>query len=409
MFKKLLFLSLLSFLTTFIQAQTNPSCDGKRYVTDLFKDTTRETVQYGANSDLYGNGQYLKMEVIQPKTDTVKRRPLIILAFGGGFLYGMRTEQYMIDLCQTFAVKGYVAVSIDYRLIPFGLYGDPVSSVAVQVQAIQDMRASIRYFVKDAQTINKYKIDTNNIFIGGVSAGAITAMQTAYLDTLRTANIPSGVLDIIRQQGGIDGNSGNPGYKFKIKGVLSLSGGMLSADLFRKGDPAYLSIHGTKDSTLIYGKHAGLDGDGACYVAALAAGVPALHVPVQGGDHVGFYADTSSYLPVVTAFRASSALFMKKLICNESLLPTNNISGNLETEVYPNPTNDVLNVRIADGDYSTNWNTELLDITGKRVAAQKFESNQFSLSRNNIPSGLYFLRITNALNNFSTVKKVFFE
>ncbi len=405
------FILSLFFFQASLSAQTaNPSCDGKRFATDVFKDTTRETVQYGANSDLYGNGQYLKMEVIQPKNDTAKRRPLIVLAFGGSFIYGERTDQYMIDLCQTFAVKGFVAVSIDYRLLPFLLYGDPASTVAEEILAVQDMRASIRYFVKDAQTTNKFKIDTNNIFVGGVSAGAITAMQTAYLDTTRTANISASVLAAIRQQGGVDGNSGNPGYKFKLKGVLSLSGGMFNSDLFRKGDPAYISIHGTKDPTVPYGKNPGLDGDGACYTSAVAAGVPALHVPVVGGDHVGFYADTSSFLPLVTAFRASSALFMKKLICNEALnLPTNDIVNTVESNIYPNPANDAFTVHITDGDYSTNWQTELIDVTGKRVASQKFSSNQFSLSRNNLSSGMYFLRITNANDNYSTVKKVFFE
>ncbi len=100
---------------------------------------------------------------------------------------------------------------------------------------------------------------------------------------------------------------------------------------------------------------------------------------------------------------------MKKLVCGESLLATNDIVNNLETAIFPNPANDAFNVRITDGDYSTNWQTELMDVTGKRVASQKFSSNQFSIARNNLAAGMYLLRINNANDNYSTVKKIFFE
>ena len=44
------------------------------------------------------------------------------------------------------------------------------------------MKISLRYFYKDASTTNCYRIDTNNVFVGGSSAGALTAIHMAYLD-----------------------------------------------------------------------------------------------------------------------------------------------------------------------------------------------------------------------------------
>ena len=44
------------------------------------------------------------------------------------------------------------------------------------------MKASVRFFTKDAATTNTYKINPNKIFIGGYSAGAITALHYGYVN-----------------------------------------------------------------------------------------------------------------------------------------------------------------------------------------------------------------------------------
>ena len=400
-----------------LSAQTsNPSCDGKRYVTNVFSDTTQTTVQYGSNSDLAGNSVSLKMDIVEPKNDTVSKRPIIFLAFGGGFIQGTRRDAYMLGLCKDFAARGYVAVTIDYRLHPLFLPIDSVSITNVIAQAVQDMRASIRYMIKDARTTNKYKIDTTNLFVGGLSAGAITALHVAYLDTTR--NVPTWIMNAIRKQGGIDGNSGTVGdYTFKIKGVFSLSGALYSKDAFRAKDPAYISIHGTADKTLAYayGKNVyGFygDGDGSLAPASLTLNIPTLHVAVLGSDHTDFYDflnPSNAYPGQYASFKSKADIFMKKLICGEAITPTNDIVNNLETSIFPNPATNEFNVHIADGDYSTHWQIELTSTTGKNVASQKFETNQFTITRSNIPPGLYFLRITNTIDYISTVKKVIFQ
>jgi acetyl esterase/lipase len=53
------------------------------------------------------------------------------------------------------------------------------------MRAVQDGRAAVRYFKKNvAVGGNTYKIDLNNIYFAGVSAGGFVALQLAYLDEI---------------------------------------------------------------------------------------------------------------------------------------------------------------------------------------------------------------------------------
>ena len=47
-----------------------------------------------------------------------------------------------------------------------------------------DLKSLIRYIKKDHVQSNILKIDTNSIFAGGYSAGAVTAIHSAYVDDI---------------------------------------------------------------------------------------------------------------------------------------------------------------------------------------------------------------------------------
>ena len=155
--KCLLFLSHKVFIVLFfalclvhtplsILAQNALGCNGIRYATEVFTDTTMTTVRYGVNN-VGATTQQLYMDIVQPKNDTLSRRPIIIWAFGGGFVTGQRQD--MRSFCQLYALKGYVTASIDYRLFPFfGVLPDSTAVTNTIIQAVQDMKASIRYIRK---------------------------------------------------------------------------------------------------------------------------------------------------------------------------------------------------------------------------------------------------------------------
>ena len=121
-----------------------------------------------------------------PKDASASRKyPLVVMAHGGSFLTG--NKKNLSDLCQAIAEKGYIAVSIDYRLglgfwamrkSPAACKGDTISLQKAVYRSLQDYNAALRYLVHNA---DKYFIDANWIFTGGSSAGAVAAINTTYV------------------------------------------------------------------------------------------------------------------------------------------------------------------------------------------------------------------------------------
>lgn len=228
-----LYLLTISTFSSLTLAFAQP-CAGGRYESDIFPNiTTTSNIVYGSNVTAGGTTQSLTMDVYAPTADLELNRPLIIWAHGGSFVGGTKNDGDVVALSQSFARKGFVCVSINYRLglTPF----DSVGAIKAALRAVQDMKASIRFFYKDKLTTNTYKIDTNNIFIGGSSAGAITALHLAYLDKSCEINYyisPTNLTSL----GGMDGYSGNQCYSSKIKGVINLCGALGRYGWIQQGD-----------------------------------------------------------------------------------------------------------------------------------------------------------------------------
>ncbi len=117
----------------------------------------------------------LKMDIWQPIGDTMLKRPLIILAHGGGFISGTKDNNDMQYLADTLAHYGYVTASIDYRIT---LNATSTGSVERAIwRATQDGSAAIR-FMKEKSEL--YGIDTNQVFVLGSSAGTFLWLSEMY-------------------------------------------------------------------------------------------------------------------------------------------------------------------------------------------------------------------------------------
>lgn len=119
--------------------------------------------------------QSLTMDVYSPVGDAVSSRPLFLLIHGGAFYYEDKADPEYVALCNYFASRGYVAASINYRM---GFLPTKEATSKAGYRAVQDAHAAIRFLAQQKQ---RFKIDPNRVFVAGNSAGAITALNLAYL------------------------------------------------------------------------------------------------------------------------------------------------------------------------------------------------------------------------------------
>jgi len=247
-------------------------------------------VVYGRNTNTQGNTLDLDMDIYFPKGDSLTQRPLMIWAHGGYFLYGDKKDGR--DLCYQLAETGINCASINYRKwSSITTTPDTLEYIELVVQATLDMRAAIRYFYKEAET---YGIDTNAIFIGGYSAGGFMANFAGYMD--RLDEMPTHIRELVGQNGGLAGNSGNEGFSQNVIGVVSVAGAGYNTSMMKTGArPAFLAIHGNEDNVVPYRRGFAygpdqqpvirVDGGANLYDAAVQTGIPATLYTFEGGDH----------------------------------------------------------------------------------------------------------------------------
>lgn len=413
--KKFTFLFALLFSSTFAFAQLPVGCDGKRYIEDVFPDTTMSVVKYGKNSVSGGFSTDLYMNVVQPKGDVLAKRPVIVFAFGGGFVQGKRQD--MLSFCQAFTKKGFVTVTIDYRLYNYLLLGlpDSLKITPTIVQASQDMKAAIRYLYKDAKTTNTFKIDTNNILVGGVSAGAITAMLAAELDA--TDPIAPWIGKIIKSEGGLEGDSGSPGYSSKVKGVINMSGALYQKEWLDKDDAPFISYHGTIDNVVAYGYGKNVynfygNGSGTLYPYARKIGLPSVLVTVAGGGHTDIYDAQGKYTKDFADFIVRSHLFTKQIVCGEAVTSLATKIDDIDyrqVSIFPNPSTSDITLALGEN-AAGGYNVEVFDLTGRLVfASGKQNDTQYILKKDQIGNGLFITRVVFDQKKSVLVRKVIFE
>ena len=428
------FTFLLSLLLSVVALGQSPCSNGGRYANDVFTNfTLTSDITYGQNNTFSGTSSQLKLDFYEPTGDTELARPLIIWVHGGSFIGGSKTDNDVKTWSESFAKKGYVCASIDYRLgfFPF----DSANAVKAVVRAVQDLKGAIRYFYKDCQTANIYKVDTNHIFIGGSSAGAITALHVAYL------NDPCEISDYlnastIQSLGGLEGNSGNPGYSTKVHGVINGCGALARYSWLEAGDVPLCSFHGTSDGTVKYNRgmvNPGtplmyLDGSRMLHERACAVGVENQFYTFPGAPHVP-YLSNAAYMD--TSIRFVRDFLVKQLGCTETMLqpenapmqavnlyainycdgsPVNEVctSSGIQEEVmsiqlYPNPSTGLIHIS-TDG--SSIQSIKVMDMLGKMHYLNNTALSELDLTH--LPTGSYFV-VLDLTNGQSIMKPLIIQ
>lgn len=273
-------LTLVSILL-FCQTISAQQWFDKKYTYDSLMNVT-----YGTSADFLGNTEVHKMDIYIPNCDDsahISRRPLIVFIHGGAFIAGSKDEANLQTMCKQFAQRGYVTASIDYRLgfisdnaahtCNFPSYNcvfaaDSAEWHRAYYRSVQDGKGALRYLINRH---SQFRIDTNNIFVAGESAGAFVSLGVALMDTINekltqanaTNSVPtpnpntvSCVYNVGKtfpaminrpDLGDIHGTIEPTTINYTIKGVGNMFGGMMSDLLkFNKAGtskPAIYSYH----------------------------------------------------------------------------------------------------------------------------------------------------------------------
>lgn len=225
----------------------------KEYTVEVIRN-----VQYGTggiNHTTVPKARALCLDVYLPRSSRAgdsmtpqSGRPALIMAFGGAFHRGSKeADEFDVEghrntpvseYCYEFAKRGYVAFSIDYRLVQedpdpgsnhiildkdsisrsrmdhvrkiLGL--EPATSYMLWVgmeAAVDDMRKAFEYVYEHA---SEYGIDVTRIAVGGFSAGARMAASAAYGKKVPAAAIVaiSGMMGIVDSKRLIQADNKNP-------------------------------------------------------------------------------------------------------------------------------------------------------------------------------------------------------
>jgi len=88
-------------------------------------------------------------------------------------------------------------------------------------------------------------------------------------------------------------------------------------------------------------------------------------------------------------------------VCWSNVNENQNISN---LNIFPNPVKESLTINLSNTKIKT---VEIIDILGKTIYLQNVNSNEINISRNNIPSGTYFVKVNTTEKSYSA--KVVFE
>jgi acetyl esterase/lipase len=287
--------------------------------------------------------------------------PGYVIIHGGAFWTGSRQEFQLVEMATQMAARGYVAVSVDYRLSgqapepsdEFQLIEDELG--AVQAAAYEDCTNAYRWLVAHADSVLAdagiaAQIAPDHIAAGGQSAGAVIAMVMAWVldDFWVTLSPPVPVV--------ADFWGGLYGYETHME----------------NGEAPFIIIHGTEDPAIPIEEAYNL------MAQADAVGVDYEFYPVKGAGHGGFDFFTIEAAPDTTLFEKVVHFFYGQLGLGPVGIDDDEITDDfaepdelpqLATRLegaHPNPFNPMTTV-LFTLDRTQHVKLAVFDMTGRRI------------------------------------------
>jgi len=134
----------------------------------------------------------LRLDLAMPKLGSGPF-PAVVFLHGEGWRAGNR--QQMNHFIEGMAGLGYVAITVEYRLVPAARFPAQV----------EDCKAAVRWLRANAR---KYRVDPDRIGVVGFSAGGHLAAM----------------LGVTGKEDGLEGIGGNPGQSSRVQAVVTFFG-----------------------------------------------------------------------------------------------------------------------------------------------------------------------------------------
>ncbi len=259
----------------------------QRYKNQLFTQFDSSiNIQYGVAVNIKNQQELLFADFFSPLNDSVSKRPLVLFVHGGGFQNGDKSGGYVTLAKKYFINRGYTFASINYRL---GIEESKSNEQYYEAlyRAASDVQAAILYFKANA---NSLKIDTNNIFLIGSSAGSKSIMGAMYMP-------PSFVTTNMQQSawGNTTFSATQQSLLPNIKGVINCWGALPSYNWLTANSTPLFMVHGKADKSVpfdsSYSYHGFNYGSLILYHQALKMGLP---TGIRLFENTGHTLDNSS-------------------------------------------------------------------------------------------------------------------
>jgi|APTNR8051073442_1049403.scaffolds.fasta_scaffold01210_1 hypothetical protein len=377
------------------------------YNQPLFDTQVEQGIWYGNATRYDGGTDSLRFNLYKPVGDGQTERPIVVAIHGGGFTEGHRND--LNGYCNTLASMGWACATISYRLGFHGswLFAPPYANDVYELpraihRAQQDAKGAVR-FLKGRH--EQDSTSTSVVFLTGYSAGAITALHTAYTDQESERPAAAAAIGDVQHflnlyprpdLGDIDGDLNQNGFDATVLGVNNMYGAVLDTSMVDGTDrPALFSYHQTDDPVVpcwvnrpywgiglgIPDAHPYLFGSCAIDTRVQHIGAPPGHYQFQ--LHQGNAHEVHDPAGVMQA----SLAWMRGLFCDvQTRIPDNGPPGSLH--LHPNPATTV--VQVLDPAMGERTRYELYNALGARVTDGTMKNGRIAVAE--LAPGSYVLR-----------------
>jgi hypothetical protein len=241
----------------------------------------------------------------------------------------------------------------------------------------------------------------------------------AYLDEV--SEIPT-FIDMVGQPGltgGLEGNSGNPGYSSEVKAIINMCGALGDTAWIKPGDEPVINFHGTNDGTVPYGSDEisllGLypllkvHGSFSVNDKAVQVNIPSCFEIYEGQDHVPATSNANYYDTTIVKIRT----FLNHFVCGTPLSCVYNGSivnatgagidesvNASQWSIYPNPANNNLMVNLSKFE-SQKLSITIFNALGQDVLTlNNLQAKQQNIDITNLSSGLYQVIVSDGVHQY---------